>query len=205
MIPTLRDLDWPLVTDRLKLRPGRSEDAAQIWPWYRLPEVRNWTSSLSADEAEHQERWDARLTHSVVGLHQERIVAVGKVERQDAASQSDMARQARGQQAELGWVLDPRHQGQGLGTEFAAALLRIAIEDLRVRRVEAECFADNHASRRIMAKIGLRCEGVFREEILHRSGRWLDGMTWAILATEHRARHHGATRTEAPSRSEETR
>ena len=98
-----------------------------------------------------------------------------------------------------------RHQGQGLGTEFAAALLRIAIEDLQVRRVEAECFADNHASRRIMEKIGLRCEGVFREEVLHRSGRWLDGMTWAILATEHRARHHGATRTEAPSRSEETR
>lgn len=205
MTRTLRDLDWPLVTDNLRLRPGRSEDAAQIWPWYRQPEVQHWTSSLPADEAEHSERWDVGLAHAVVGLHEERIVAIGKIERQDAWSQADIAPLARGQQAELGWVLDPRHQGRGLGTEFAAALLRIAVEGLQVRRVEAECFAENHASRRIMEKIGLRCEGVFREESLHRSGRWLDGMTWAILATEHRARHDGATRTEAPARNQETR
>lgn len=202
---TLRDLDWPLITDRLQLRPGLSEDAAQIWPWYRLPEVQQWTTTLSADEAEHRQRWEAGLAHAMVALQGERIIAVGKVERQDAWSQTDVAEQARGQQAELGWVLDPRQQGQGLGTEFAVALLRIAFEGLEVRRVEAACFADNHASRRIMEKIGLRCEGVFRQESLHCSGRWLDGMAWAILATEYRARHEGASRAEAPARSQETR
>lgn len=202
---TLQDLDWPMDTERLQLRPARSADAEEIWPWYRLPAVQQWTTSLSTDAAQHRERWEAGLAHAVVGLHGQQIVAVGKVERQDAWSQSDVAEQAQGQQAELGWVLDPRHQGYGLGTEFAATLLELAIEGLGVRRVEAACFADNHASRRIMEKIGLRCEGVFREESLHRSGRWLDGMSWAILATEHRARRRSVAHPENPSRSEETR
>ena len=185
--PFLADLRWPLRTDRLQLRPGRSEDAAAIWPWYRLPEVQEWTTTLSPTLAAHQERWDDDLDSRVVALQGAAIVAVGKIERQDAWSQTDMAEQAAGRQAELGWVLDPAAHGQGLGTEFAAALLSLAVDGLGVRRVEAACFADNLASRRVMEKIGLRLEGVFREESLHRSGRWLDGMSFALLAEEHRA------------------
>ena len=185
MTRTLDELDWPLHTARLALRRGRSEDAEQIWPWYRLPEVQEFTTTLSPTLADHQSWWDGALDSCVVGEHEGRIVASGKVERQDAWSQADMVAQAAGQQAEIGWVLDPAVQGRGLGTEFAVALLRIAVDGLGVRRVEAGCFADNLASRRVMEKIGLRLEGVFREESLHRSGRWLDGMSYALLATEH--------------------
>ncbi|MGP5076486.1 GNAT family N-acetyltransferase [Brachybacterium alimentarium] len=188
MAPGLHDLDWPVRTDRLELRLGRPEDAAAIWPWYRRPEVQEWTTTLSPTLEAHQAWWGARLATTVVGLREGRIVATGGVTVQDAWSQAGMAAQARGQQAELGWVLEPEAQGQGLGTEFAGALLRLAIDGLGVRRVEAECFAENLASRRVMEKIGMRCEGVFVEESLHRSGRWLDGMTFAILAREYRAR-----------------
>ncbi|WP_394214214.1 GNAT family N-acetyltransferase [Brachybacterium vulturis] len=185
MTLSLADLDWPLHTERLELRPGGTEDAAAIWPWYRLPEVQEWTTTLSRTLEAHQEHWDEGLGCAVIGLHQGAVVAVGKVERQDPWSQADMRDRAAGQQAELGWVLDPAVQGQGLGTEFAAALRDLAFEGLGVRRVEAACFAENLASRRVMEKIGLRLEGVFREESLHRSGRWLDGMVYALLASEH--------------------
>ncbi|WP_114855686.1 GNAT family N-acetyltransferase [Brachybacterium sp. YJGR34] len=186
MTTPLAALDWPVRTDRLELRLARSEDAAAIWPWYRLPAVQEWTTSWHTALEEHQAWWEDRLSLSVVGLRGERIVAVGKIEQQDAWSQADMVEQARGQQAELGWVLDPGVHGQGLGTEFAYALLRLAVEGIGVRRVEAHCFADNLASRRVLEKIGMRLEGVHREESLHRSGRWLDGMSWALLAAEHR-------------------
>lgn len=188
--PTLADLDWPLRTERLELRPGRAEDAEEIWPWYGQPAVQEWTTTLSRTLEEHQERWAARLPSAVVGLLEGRIIAVGKVDRQDAWSQADMVEHARGQHAELGWVLDPAIHGQGYGTEFAAALVDIAFEGLRVRRVEGNCFADNLASRRVMEKIGMRREGHFREESLHRSGRWLDGMSFALLASEYRIRAH---------------
>lgn len=189
MTLSLADLDWPLHTDRLELRPGRAEDAAAIWPWYRLPEVQEWTTTLSSTLAAHQEHWDEGLGSAVVGLHEGAVVAVGQVERQDAWSQTDMKDRASGQQAELGWLVDPAVHGRGLGTEFAAALLELAFDGLGVRRIEAGCFAENLASRRVMEKIGLRLEGVFREESLHRSGRWLDGMSYALLASEHRAQH----------------
>ncbi|GAA1487375.1 GNAT family N-acetyltransferase [Brachybacterium sacelli] len=188
MTPTLADLDWPLRTEHLVLRPGRVEDAEAVWPWYRLPEVQEWTTTLSPTLDDHRQRWARGLEDCVVGLCGDRVVAAGKVARGTAWSQADMAAQARGRQAELGWVLDPGVQGRGLGTEFAAALRDLAFDGLGVRRVEAQCFADNVASRRVMEKIGLRLEGVFVEESLHRSGRWLDGMSWALLEREHRAR-----------------
>src|SRR5699024_6523111 len=61
----LRDLDWPLTTARLTLRPGRSEDAVAIWPWYRLPEVQEWTTTLSPTLEAHQEHWDDELESAV--------------------------------------------------------------------------------------------------------------------------------------------
>lgn len=188
MIRTLADLDWPHRTDRLELRTARSDDAAAVWPWFRLPEVQEWTTTLSPDLEAHQQWWDGTLNTSLVALHEGRIVASGKVERQNAWSQADMKDQAEGTQAEVGWVLDPAVHGQGMGTEFAAALVRIAFDGLGVRRIEAGCFAENLASRRVMEKIGLRLEGIFREESLHRSGRWLDGMSYALLASEDRDR-----------------
>ncbi|MGO3209836.1 MULTISPECIES: GNAT family N-acetyltransferase [unclassified Brachybacterium] len=180
----LADLDWPLHTRRLILRPGLSEDAEKVWPWFRLPEVQEWTTTLNTSLEDHQEWWDKTLGSCVVGLLDGRIIASGKLERQDAWSQADMKDQAAGQQAEIGWVLDPAIHGRGFGTEFAGALLDLAIDGLGVRRVEASCFAENLGSRRVMEKIGLRLEGIFREESLHRSGRWLDGMSYALLASE---------------------
>ena len=184
MTRTLDELDWPLRTSRLTLRRGLGEDAEAVWPWHRLPEVQEYTTTLSPTLADHQAWWDRTLETCVVGVLEDRIVAAGKVERQDAWSQADMREQAAGRQAELGWVLDPAVQGRGLGTEFAAALRDLAFDGLGVRRIEASCFAENHASRRVMEKIGLRLEGIFREESLHRSGRWLDGASYALLASE---------------------
>lgn len=186
----LTDLGWPLRTGRLVLRPGLPEDAAAVWPWFRLPAVQEWTTTLSSTLEEHQQWWDGTLESGMVGLLDGEIIASGKLERQDAWSQADMKDQAAGQQAEIGWVLDPSIHGRGFGTEFAAALLDLAIHGLGVRRVEASCFAENLASRRVMEKIGMRCEGIFVEESLHRSGRWLDGMSYALLASEHRARQN---------------
>ena len=53
-----------------------------------------------------------------------------------------------------------------------------------VRRIEANCFAENAASRAVMERVGLRQEGYFVQESLHRDGTWRDGMTYAVLAEE---------------------
>ena len=91
-------------------------------------------------------------------------------------------------QAELGWVVDPAYAGQGLATEAARAVLRICFEDLGLRRVTAQCFADNVASWRLMERLGMRREQYTVRDSLHRSGKWMDGMAYAILGDEWQAR-----------------
>ena len=54
--------------------------------------------------------------------------------------------------------------------------------------MEAHAFADNAPILRVMEKVGLRHEGTFKEESLHRTRGWVDGVTDAMLASEHRAR-----------------
>ncbi|CAM3580035.1 hypothetical protein HMPREF3105_05930 [Micrococcus sp. HMSC31B01] len=54
--------------------------------------------------------------------------------------------------------------------------------------MEAHAFADNAPILRVMEKVGLRHEGTFKEESLHRTRGWVDGVTYAMLASEHRAR-----------------
>jgi RimJ/RimL family protein N-acetyltransferase len=186
---TLADLDWPFRTERLSLRRARVADAEAIWPWYGRPEVHEWTYGLPASLTAHVETWEQSLAARIVGELNGRVVAVGGVMVQDAWSQRQALAAAHRRQGELSWVLDPEVQGQGLGTEYAAALLRIAIAGLGLHRVEASCFAANAPSARIMEKIGLRCEGVFRGDSLHADHGWMDGMTWAILDEEWHAQH----------------
>jgi RimJ/RimL family protein N-acetyltransferase len=103
---------------------------------------------------------------------------------EDAWAQREVLDDARGTQAELGWVVDPAHGGRGLATEAVRELLRICFEDLALRRVVASCFADNTASWRLMERLGMRREEHTVADALHRSGTWLDGYGYALLATE---------------------
>ncbi len=58
--------------------------------------------------------------------------------------------------------------------------------ELGLRRVTAGCFAANEASWRLMERVGMRREIHTVRESLHRSGEWLDGMGYALLADEWR-------------------
>ena len=61
-------------------------------------------------------------------------------------------------QAALGWAFHPDHAGHGYATEAVRELLRVCFDDLRLRRVTADCFADNEASWRLMERVGMRRE-----------------------------------------------
>jgi [ribosomal protein S5]-alanine N-acetyltransferase len=92
-------------------------------------------------------------------------------------------RSIRSRQGEIGWGVISSHTGQGLATEIGQALLRLAFDTLSLHRVFAQCRIENQASRRIMVKLGMREEGVFRENIFAR-GEWWSSVQSSILSTE---------------------
>lgn len=184
----LSAVSWPVRTDRLSIRPSTVDDLPALFEIRRRPEVSEWMPTLPTDRDAFVERMSDPERLAVTLALELGGVLVGDLYLNIGApwAQAEVADRARDTQAELGWVLAPEHSGRGLATEAAAELVRICFEDLGLRRVVALCFADNVASWRIMEKLGMRREEHTRAESLHRSGRWLDGMGYALLADEWR-------------------
>ena len=74
---------------------------------------------------------------------------------------------------ELGWTLARESWGKGYATEIALALIDAAFFDLRAERVISTVDINNSASIRVLEKIGMRWEAVYRK---HRraKNRWWD-------------------------------
>lgn len=182
-------LPWPVHTARLLIRPATPDDEEASWRFRRLPEVARWLAVDSTNRADHRERFTSpeRLAKGLVVELEGVVIGDLMLAVQDAWAQAEVADRARGVQAELGWVFDPAHGGHGYATEAVAELLRIAFDGLGLRRVTAGLFADNVASWRLAERVGMRRELHAVKESLHRSGEWLDGYGYALLAEEWRA------------------
>ena len=189
----LNAVAWPVRTDRLVLRLATVDDMESTWQIRRLPAVSQWMTSGADDREEFAATFAQpdRLAKILVVELDGRQIGDLMVSVEDAWAQTEVADQARGVQAELGWVIDPACAGNGFATEAASALLRICFVELGLRRVYAQCFADNAPSWRIMEKLGMRREEYAVRDSLHRSGQWMDGMRYAILLDEWQARPAG--------------
>jgi ribosomal-protein-alanine N-acetyltransferase len=74
---------------------------------------------------------------------------------------------------DLGYMLSVEQWGKGYATEIALALVDAAFFDLRAQRVISTVDVNNAASIRVLEKIGMRWEAVYRK---HRraKNRWWD-------------------------------
>ncbi|MCI1019821.1 GNAT family N-acetyltransferase [Microbacterium sp. C5A9] len=184
---------WPIRTERLQIRPMTPTDIDAMWEWRRLPEVNRWLGLAPTTIEAFRERYldpDRLSAMHIVELLGENgdptpigdvMIRIG-----DGWAQLEVAEEAKGVEAELGWVLDPGYTGRGYATEAIRAVIDVCVGPLGLRRVHAGCFADNEPSWRLMERLGMRREEFSRKTALHRSGEWLDGMNYGILAEEWR-------------------
>ncbi len=186
----LDDVTWPVRTARLSLRRTTPDDLEATWEYRGLAEVGRWLTSASSTVDEYRATFEdpERLAMLLVVELDGAVIGDLMVKVGDAWAQAEVKEQARGVQAELGWVIHPDHTGHGYATEAVRELLRLCFDELHLRRVTADCFADNEASWRLMERVGMRREVHTLQESLHRSGRWLDGLGYALLADEWRGR-----------------
>ena len=175
-------------TERLTLRGATAADVEATFAYRRLPEVGEWITHLPADLASYTAVFTQpeRLAATIIGELDGVIIGDFMIRVEDAWSQAEVAEDARGRQAVLGWVLDPAYTGHGYATEAVRELLRVCFEELGIHRVLASCFAANTTSWRLMERVGMRRETAGVRDSLHRSGQWLDGYTYALLADEWR-------------------
>jgi RimJ/RimL family protein N-acetyltransferase len=182
-------LTWPVRTARLSLRPSTPDDIEATWRYRRLESVSEWITAAPTTFAAYSAQFvePDRLARTLLVEHDGEVIGDLMLLVQDPWSQVEVAEQARGTQAELGWTIDPHHGGHGFATEAVRQLIRLSFEDLGLRRLTASCFADNVASWRLMERVGMRRETYSVRDSLHRSGGWMDGLGYALLADEWRA------------------
>lgn len=190
MTTSFAEISWPVLTKRLTLRPATEADVDAVWRYRRLEEVGRWLTSAPTERAAFAEKFSTpdRLAKTLLVELDGEVIGDLMLAVEDAWSQAEVRERAQGVQAEIGWCLDPGYGGQGYATEAVEELVRLAFEDLGLRRVVANCFADNRQSWRLMERIGMRREVYAVKESLHRSGEWLDALGYALLAEEWRDR-----------------
>jgi RimJ/RimL family protein N-acetyltransferase len=86
----------------------------------------------------------------------------------------------RHRRGEIFYKLLPEYWGHGYATEAAQALVRFGFGVLKLHRIEAGAATENHASVRVLEKIGMMREGIGRK-ILPTPGGWRDNYRYAIL------------------------
>lgn len=184
---------WPSRTERLTLRPAVAGDDLATWRFRRCESVSRWITHASSTFEEHQARFrdPAHLATTIIIELGGEVIGDLMLRVEDGWSQDEITDRARGVQADLGWTLDPGHARCGYATEAVRELLRVCFDELGLRRVTAGCFTANEASWRLMERVGMRREICTIRESLHRSGDWLDGLGYALLADEWRTAASG--------------
>ncbi len=157
-----------LETDRLLLRPLRSEDVE--------PEVSLWSDAQvmrfmggPRDDEQVRAILVEELTEPPPGpLGQWPVVQ--KTTGEFVGDCGLIAKEIEGRdEVELVYVLASSEWGKGYATEIGAALLRFAIDELHQTRVVALIDVENLASKRVAEKLGMRRQGVVKRPA-HRGG-----------------------------------
>jgi len=74
---------------------------------------------------------------------------------------------------EIGYWIDSRHAGKGYITEAAAGITDFCFNELKAKRVEIRCDADNAKSRAIPERLGYTLDGILKNEALAVDGSGL--------------------------------
>ncbi len=87
------------------------------------------------------------------------------------------------ERAELGYMLSRELWGQGLTTEAARAIVDWGFKNKGFHRIYAYCDPRNIGSWRVMEKLGMRREGLFRHH-LKWNDEYRDALYYGILRSE---------------------
>jgi RimJ/RimL family protein N-acetyltransferase len=86
---------------------------------------------------------------------------------------------------EVGYWIHVDYINQGLATEVAAALTKVAFEIDEVARVEIHCDPRNVRSAAVPRKLGFVHEATLRQRTIGSNGEWRDSMIWSMVVEEY--------------------
>lgn len=175
----------PIETERLRLRPLVSDDVDAIHAYQSREDVARYMlfdPRTREETAVKVAEWMEHTTIQSDGDYLE--IPIELRNGGDVIGHVYLAlRSLDHLTAEIGWGLHPDHHGQGYAAEAANAILRVAFEQMGLRRVMAELDPRNERSVALCRRLGMTEEARFRKDAWFK-GEWGDTGVHAILDSE---------------------
>lgn len=173
-----------LNNNKLLLREFTLEDWEDVHEYASMPEVsiyQTWGPNSPEQSktfvkeiiASLEENPRKRFALAVVLKESGKVIGTGELNIRSEANKN----------GEISYIINPKYQGQGIGTEVALLLLDFGFTELNLHRIFGTCHPKNLASDKILKKIGMKYEGRIRENMLIRNG-WRDSNLYSILENE---------------------
>jgi [ribosomal protein S5]-alanine N-acetyltransferase len=168
----VRTLILPIRTARLNLREFVQSDFRAVYAYSSDSRVTRYLFFGPRDEDSTAEYLEGLLASQRERPRTRFELAVEEIESGRVIGACDLSLIER-HVVDLGYMLGTENWGKGLATEISLALVDAAFLDLRAERVISTVDVNNGASIRVLEKIGMRWEAVFRK---HRraKNRWWD-------------------------------
>jgi RimJ/RimL family protein N-acetyltransferase len=178
--------NYPVSTDRLRLRPLRDADVSALLSYHSSPEVHQYLpiEPMDAEVVIARLRdgpWSGSTLESegqalVLGIE---LISTGEL------IGEVMLRwlSAKDRCGEIGYVLHPGHAGNGYATEAARAVLCLAFDEFNLHRVIARIDPRNTPSLKVAQRLGMRREAHLVQSNWHKDG-WADEFDFGLLKAE---------------------
>ncbi len=180
--------DYPIVTERLLLRPlDRPSDVAGMHAYRSLEEVCRYVPFQPGTPEAMAERFrDPERVRSTIDAEGQ-VLSLAIERRDSGAMIGDLVlfwHSVADGHAEVGYVVHPDHAGQGFATEATAALVDLAFAGgLPVHRVTARLDARNAGSAAVCRRLGMRLEARYVDGEWFK-GEWTSLLVFAVLRNE---------------------
>ena len=181
----IRPSPWPTEQDGLVFREAVEADIDALQSFRNDPVANHFMVRTHVDPDDLRREWLAVPTsptdYSCVVERDGEVVAMGFLDVVDGPGQPGSP---PGTDGLIGYFVDPRFAGRGIGTATARALLGAAFDRLGLRRVTAAANADNIASVTVLERAGMRRERHSVQALWHRDLGWVDEVGYALLREE---------------------
>ena len=177
----------PLITARMTLRPYEDRDLGGLHDLFGRADVLRYHEwePMGLDDA--RTLLERRVSQTRIEADGDGIVlaAVDTGSGRMIGEFGIWVRSLANRQGEIGYAIHPDQQGRGLATEGGRELLRLGFDVLALHRIVADTDARNAASLKVMARLGMRREALFSENVFYK-GEWSSTVVCAIRASEWR-------------------
>jgi RimJ/RimL family protein N-acetyltransferase len=176
--------DLPTIqTGRLKIRPFTLDDVATVSRLAGERDIASTTILIPHPYAQvDAENWIKTHEAAFAAAHSMDLAVCDRAAGQVLGA-IGLVFQPQHDRAELGYWIGKPYWGRGYATEAGSAVLAYAFTTLRYHRVGAYHFTRNPASGRVLQKIGMRHEGVWRGH-MKKWGVYEDCEVYGILRAE---------------------